>query len=189
MTVKFRSCRPIALNFIYFCVSFSPPKKVSPDRLRVHSAIVEPGWVSYSLLSRVNRTIVRARRDFYERCLKVRWAPFRRHKEVRCSPRTKELSYVSRKTFSLRLRSVCACFRERFFSWVFSSTDNDGLINEHPTSSFSKMMNIPWKMKPRRYIIFHVCMKDAATAVSMSADKIHVVIRFSWKTGIYLRNK
>lgn len=100
LTIKFRSCPSIALNFIYFCVSFSPKKSlwfVSGSTQRSSNL----ARVSYSLLSRVNCTIVRARRDFYERCLKVRRTPFRRHKELRCSPRTKELSYVSRETVSV----------------------------------------------------------------------------------------
>ena len=136
MTVKFRSCSPIALNFVYFLRFVLPLKSPSRNRLRVHLAIVEPDFgLLFSILSRVNSyTIIRVGRDFYERYLKVRRASFRRHKESRCSPRTKELSYVSRKTFSLCAR-VCVCmFQGGIFSWVFSSTDNDGLINELPTS-------------------------------------------------------
>jgi len=83
--------------------------KVPLDRLLVHLAIVEPDpGLLFSSFPRKPYMIIRARRDFYERCLKIRRAPFRWHKEPRCSPRTKELSYVSRKTFSL-YHEVCVC--------------------------------------------------------------------------------
>jgi len=87
---------------------------------------------------------------------------------------------------------VCACFKGAIFSWVFSSTDNDGLINELPTLSltlFHPLLfeNDEYTVENETSMPYHISYEYErllqAQVIKYKLIKHAIVIRFPWKTG------